>query len=165
MLRWWNASLVALVAFATACGPTPDDTIDRVFDPCAPIAIAMPADELRATAVRDAFALWGLEPSSGGAEIGLVFEDAAEAFHGLYDDEHGIIYVNAKITDPAPLAIVIAHELGHAMGLLHVDAASVMRSGNTTIAPTPDDGAAIDALWGACALEPQVAHELHDRHE
>jgi len=100
--------------------------------------------------------MWGLELAEpdASAQIQLVFEDAAEAFHGIYDDEHGVIYINAKITDPKPLAIVIAHELGHAMGLPHIAAASVMRSGNTTIAPTVDDEARVHALWGDCGLEP-----------
>lgn len=117
--------------------------------------MAMPADTLRAQGVRDAFALWtarGIthmgEPD--GAEIGLVFEDAAEAFHGLYDDEHAVIYINEKITDSKALAIVIAHELGHAMGLPHIDAASVMRSGNVTVAPTADDAARLAEIWGPC---------------
>ncbi len=116
----------------------------------------MPSDELRASSVREAFALWGLTPAQaaeGDAQIQLVFEDAAEAFHGLYDDEHAVIYINARITAAGPLAIVIAHELGHAMGLPHIAAASVMRSGNTTIGPTPDDDARLHALWGEC-LEP-----------
>ncbi|MGE0399336.1 MAG: matrixin family metalloprotease [Kofleriaceae bacterium] len=154
MPRWWYASLLALAL--SACGAEPDTTIDITFDPCEPIAVAMPADELRAAGVRAAFASWGMEPSATGAqgaEIRLVFEDAAEAFHGLYDDENAVIYINAKITDPVPLAIVIAHELGHAMGLPHIDEPSVMRSGNVTIAPTADDEARIAALWGACERE------------
>lgn len=154
MLRWWNASLLALLV-SGACTGTSDDTIDVTFDACSPIAIALPSDGVRATGVRDAFALWAdrgvpLMGEAGGAEIELRFEEAAEAFHGLYDDEHGVIYINSKITDPKPLAIVIAHELGHAMGLPHIAGESVMRSGNISIGPTADDEARIHALWGAC---------------
>lgn len=130
---------------ASACGVETDTTIDITFDACAPVAIAMPSDDLRASAVSHAFALWGIERVDGDG-LGLVFEDAAEAFHGLYDDEHAVIYINAKITDPEALAIVIAHELGHAMGLPHLAGASVMRAGNTTIAPTAADLARLGCL-------------------
>ena len=44
-----------------------------------------------------------------------------------------------------------------AMGLPHLGGDSVMRSGNTTIAPTADDEARLRSLWGDCgdsALEP-----------
>lgn len=157
MLRWWNARLVASTIFGAcvaACGAEPDTTIDITFDACAPIAIAMPADPLRADAVRDAFALWGMTPGDDAqqaTELRLVFEDAAEAFHGLYDDENAIIYINAKITAKEPMTIVIAHELGHAMGLPHIGGDSVMRSGNTTIAPNAGDEARLHSLWGACS--------------
>jgi hypothetical protein len=157
LLRWWDASLLAFVASTTACGGALDDTIDLTFDACTPISIAPAADALRATGVREAFALWGIAPGDGDPEIGLVFEDAAEAFHGIYDDEHAVIYINSKITDPTPLAIVIAHELGHAMGLAHIDAASVMRSGNTSIAPTVEDKARLMAIWGPCPASPTSA--------
>lgn len=64
------------------------------------------------------------------------------SFHGLYD---GVIYIyiDARISESAPLAIVLAHELGHAVGSPRVASASVMRSGNVTIAPTPEAAAAI----------------------
>jgi predicted Zn-dependent protease len=48
---------------------------------------------------------------------------------------------------------VIAHELGHAFGLVHVSPdtrPSVMNPGNTTVAPNDGDRAALEALWGTC---------------
>ena len=131
---------MALLALA-ACG-TGDTTIDRTFDPCAFDVDAEIAG------VGDALAMWGLAAAPGADRIELVFEDAAAAFHGHYDDEHGIVYVNARITDPHARAVVIAHELGHAFGLPHLDdRTSVMNRGNFAIEPTTDDR----ALIASCA--------------
>ena len=85
------------------------------------------------------------------------FEAASPPFHGLYDDETGIVYVNSAIEDLAPLSIVIAHELGHAFGLPHVEIAerdSLMNPGNLVIPPNDADRAAIEALWGRCGEAP-----------
>jgi Zn-dependent peptidase ImmA (M78 family) len=79
------------------------------------------------------------------------FDTAAAAFHGHYDDETSVIYINNQITDDKVLAIVIAHELGHAFGLPHItDRESVMNPGNLTIVPNAEDQRAIEALWGSC---------------
>jgi hypothetical protein len=85
--------------------------------------------------------------------VPLIFQVAAPPFHGLYDDRAGRIYVNQDLTDVAPLRITIAHEIGHAFGLPHVSASlrrSLMNSGNTTIGITPEDVAALAAIWGRC---------------
>jgi predicted Zn-dependent protease len=63
------------------------------------------------------------------------------------------VLVNRAITDRAELAIVVAHELGHAFGLVHIDVAtraSLMNPGNLTTPPTDADQRALEALWGAC---------------
>lgn len=104
----------------------------------------------------DAQALWRDRgaPAIGlraGTTVDVQFEAAAEAFHGLYDDTTGIIYINSSISDPEVLSIVIAHEVGHAFGLAHITARpSVMNPGNLTIKPNVEDQAAIEALWGIC---------------
>lgn len=112
--------------------------------------------EVQRTGMTDAEALWR---DRGAPSIGLradttvhvVFEEAAAAFHGLYDDTSGIIYINTEITDPKVLSIVIAHEVGHAFGLPHVTGRpSVMNPGNLTITPNAEDQAALEALWGNC---------------
>ena len=91
-----------------------------------------------------------------GATLEVQFEAAATAFHGLYDDERGVVIVNSAIADPEVLAIVIAHELGHAFGLEHrSDRTSVMNSGNLSTAPTDDDRAQVNALWGPCDARPR----------
>jgi predicted Zn-dependent protease len=100
-------------------------------------------------------ALWQARGAQGlglraGATLEVRFRDAAFAYHGLYDDEEGVIYINTSLTEPS-LEIVIAHELGHAFGLFHVtDRPSVMSPGNLTTPPTDRDQRALAELWGTC---------------
>ncbi len=137
-----------LALAAVGCG-NGDDTIDRTYDPC---GLSVTTDPARAAGVTAALGLWNItpvEPTEDAIEIR--FEHAAESFHGLYDDENGIVYINESITAPRALSIVIAHELGHAFGLGHVSGRdSVMNRGNLTVGPTDDDRATVQALWGAC---------------
>jgi hypothetical protein len=172
LLRWWNAGALAFVVFSFgACSHDDgDNVLDVVHDACAPIAVSVTEPsvetEVQAQGVRDAFALWNAHglpdmgiAASDGAVVELRFESAAEAFHGVYDDEHGVIYINSKITEPHALAVTIAHELGHSMGLWHTTGEpSIMNPGNTSIEPQPDDIARLQALWGVCptssALRP-----------
>lgn len=140
-----------------------DSTIDITHDICSEITVAAgTAGEPQRAALDRAIELWrargvrGLVQAEPGLDRGhvpslsLVFEDASSAFRGHYDDEHGVIYINARITEPEPLAIVIAHELGHAFGLAHGAAPSVMESGNLATPPTEVDQRTLEALWGAC---------------
>lgn len=84
--------------------------------------------------------------------IDIKFQTAATAARGLYDDENNVIYINDALTNPDMLRIVIAHELGHAFGLEHVEGRpSLMNKGNLTQSITADDVAALQALWGPCA--------------
>jgi hypothetical protein len=145
-----------LIALA-ACGGTSDGELARTFDPCAPIAITVDGSVEEASGVDGGLALWrtsgvtGFDAATGGDALAIRFQDAAPAFHGFYDDTAGIVYINHDVTDPGELAIVVAHELGHAFGLLHVqDRVSLMNPGNLATPPTDDDRAALVALWGAC---------------
>lgn len=100
----------------------------------------------------------GAEGAPPVAAIELRFEAAARAFHGLYDDEHGVVYINSGISDEHPLAIVIAHELGHAFGLPHIEKgerSSLMNPGNFVTPPNGADRAALEALWGRCEPAPR----------
>lgn len=155
-----------------------------MHDVCAPIALTVsePTDVQRA-GINGALALWrshgigtlsvidgvaaGPLPAPTAPDaptaptapdaIEVRFQEAALPFHGLYDDETGVVYINRRIEDPTPLSIVLAHELGHAFGLPHVDfteRTSLMNPGNFVTPPTDADRTAIEALWGRCGDLP-----------
>jgi hypothetical protein len=148
----------ALFAFLGACGGGGgDDTIDITHDVCTPLDVltSFPSDA-QATGISSALDLWRVRGApfvgqSGDATIEVRFERAALSFHGLYDDENGVIYINSEITDPSAMSIVIAHELGHAFGLGHItERTSLMNPGNLAMPPNAEDEAALQALWGHC---------------
>ena len=150
--------VLGILLIAPACATPEDLTADRVFDPCAPLAIAVAADadaDQRA-GITDALALWEAvldlrATDDADAQIAIRFEPAAPLFHGVYLDEIGEIVINTDLPDSYARAVTIAHELGHAFGLLHVeDRPSVMASGNLDVAPTPDDASAVASLWPSC---------------
>ena len=88
----------------------------------------------------------------GAAGIPVHFQAAAPPFHGLYDAPSGQVFINTDLSG-APLAITIAHEIGHALGLAHVPAgerASVMNPNNLIVEPTPADVDTLVSRWGGC---------------
>lgn len=138
---------------------TESASFEHVFDACAPLALApVNATDAERASIGDAGGLWSdvgiTGPLEGGAvdSVGIAFGAAAPGVYGFYDDAAATIHVSdALSTDQT--SIVIAHELGHAFGLVHVtDRASVMNAGNLTVVPTDDDRAAVAALWGDCAV-------------
>lgn len=159
-------SLSALLS--SACSDAgADATINITHDVCAPLTLVPTgASAVQRDGIEAALALWrarGMstlvvdEPVAGAPALEVRFEVAAAAFHGVYDDEAGVVYVNAALTSPSALAIVIAHELGHAFGLPHVtERASLMNPGNLVLPPTLEDEAALVALWGACPPAPSA---------
>lgn len=89
----------------------------------------------------------------------LQFEDAASIFHGVYDDERGVIFINDEL-EGDDLVITAAHELGHAFGLTHVAAKerrSLMNPNNLTVSPTNEDVTELRALWGTCESPEDLA--------
>lgn len=136
-----------------------DSTIDVTHDACAPLVLSTSGTEPQRLGIAEAIAAWRDRgagqlalgaPGGEGAALEIRFERAAGAFRGVYEDEVGVIYINDALVAPE-LTIVIAHELGHAFGLPHIDGrSSVMNAGNITILPTEDDRHALEALWGDC---------------
>jgi hypothetical protein len=146
----------ALLLFAAACGSAEQFNPRVLHDPCAALCVmaATDATEDQRAAVAAAIASWNargftqLTLDDAADRVAISFKPASPAFHGFYDGDTGEVAINSTLTEPHPLAVVIAHELGHAMGLAHVDPnirASVMNGGNTTISPTPEDSEAIAA--------------------
>lgn len=147
------------------CGPT-DQTIDIVHDPCEPLVLAPAPDATGAEVdgVSAAMALWQdradarltMDDVPGAMRLPIRFESAALAFFGLYDDEEGIVFVNADLEDPYERAVTITHEIGHAFGLVHVgrgERRSVMNPSNLDVLPTPEDVEALATIWGPCGTD------------
>jgi len=149
-----------LVALAACGGSDPSEYVAR--DPCTTLAItAGEATAVERDGIAGALALWrdrgvaafDAARAAGAASIEIRFEDAAAAFHGVFDPTADRILINRDLADPATLGVVIAHELGHVFGLVHIAPAarvSLMNPGNLITPPTDDDQRALEALWGSC---------------
>lgn len=145
-----------------ACSHEEGDHIATVFAPCEPLGLVTegPVPDDTVASMDLTIAMWNLhgmqltrEPAAGVPTVPIRFEAAAGNFHGVYEDEIGVIFLNAGITDPHQRAVTLAHEVGHAFGLLHVDRAertSVMNRGNVVTEPATGDRDALADLWGAC---------------
>lgn len=134
------------------------------YDPCQPLVVAPAADTSPAQlqAIQRAIAMWNasgvsqltLQDAPGAARVPVQFKDGPEPFHGVYEPDVGDVIVNSKVTDPTEAAVVVAHELGHAMALQHIskdERASVMNPDNLSEPPTPADDALLSSVWNHCA--------------
>ncbi len=155
--------LIALCLLGSACtNPTGPRTLAITYDPCDAVVTLAPDAPAGTTAdVESALAMWQrvagtrltLDPVQGAPRIPIEFADAAPLFHGIYEDTIGVVLINRSVFPGHRRAVTIAHELGHAMGLFHVDPKvrlSVMNPGNWTTEPTPADADAVYRLWRRC---------------
>lgn len=141
---------MAVFGLVIACAG--EGTPPQIYDPCDPLAVSG-GDT---ATIASASAMWNAVGvaemgQSGGVSIPLVFEsDAAPQDYGLYAGS--AIFMNSDLAEDQR-GVVLAHELGHAMGLVHVtNRPSVMNPGNLTIVPTAADFAAVVAVWGTCPV-------------
>jgi len=164
------AAVVFTVFFAAAgcggdAGGPPEPSIE--FDACQPLTLEPDptiTDAQRAGIVAG-LQLWNAvagtrlilgaatgSPTTDSSvpSIPIHFQAAAPPFHGLY--EGGQVFVNDDLSG-APQAVVIAHEVGHAFGLVHVPTStriSLMNPANLMVSPTAEDIATLAARWGRC---------------
>lgn len=153
---------LVLLALLPACSDE-EGRFANVFDACAPLVI-VPADDATAEereSVAVAIAMWNdragtaltLEDLAGAPRLPVLFEDTAW-YWGRYDDRAPRIWLSRRVTDGQARAVVLAHELGHAFDLYHVDPddrVSVMNKGNTEVEPTLGDVEALFKVWGNCS--------------
>ncbi|MCK6551960.1 hypothetical protein L6R52_39380 [Myxococcota bacterium] len=154
-------------ALGPGCLPAPEaGTIAVLYDVCSPAALsaAVDASDGERASISEAAALWsdlgalelgvlGTSTAAASQVIPIQFRRASLFFLGQYDGDTGEIYVNRSISEPRARAMTIAHELGHAFGLVHVpidERRSVMNPANVDVAPTAEDAAALGAVAGAC---------------
>jgi len=160
-----------LVSLAGACGGSSSDAVVAAlrFDPCRPLDLVVGAGTSpdRAAGVHTAADLWNgaasaqlsvdeapaapaVEASGAApARLPIQFQPAIALSHGYYDPS-GQVLINDDLT-ARPLAVTIAHEVGHAFGLVHVtNRPSVMNPGNLDVEPNAGDVAALADLWGRC---------------
>ncbi|HUH04198.1 MAG TPA: hypothetical protein VML75_19505 [Kofleriaceae bacterium] len=156
-----RAVVLSIALTAAACSGPGDTYLDVVFDPCESVVLtpSVDASPEERDALSAAIGWWNMVMSTRlavapaeGVALPVRFERSAPLFHGVYLDEEGAILINRRLSGE-PLEITVAHELGHAFGLWHVEhevRTSVMNPGNLTVAPNAGDASDVAVLWGRC---------------
>ena len=191
-IAMWLALSGAVLGGVPGCAP-PDSSAPVSgavrFDPCASVVL-VPDPGLSAAAVAGIGAgigLWNLAaharvvmgtvpgdfnnagavpttPAGTGEPVTLPihFQAAGAPFHGLYDPAGAQIFINTDL-DGHDRIVAVAHEVGHAFGLVHVpvgERRSVMNSGNLDEEPNAADVAALTEIWGACPTAAEPAAQV-----
>jgi len=162
VLRFLSMLVVLLLAGCVAPAG-PEGGI--AYDPCGPVVLAPSPDTTAAEtdSVANAIALWRavglstltLDDVPGAVRVPVQFKQASPLFNGLYEPQTGDVLVNRGLEGTAR-DVTVAHEVGHALGLPHVDASqrvSVMNPSNVTVPPNDGDERALQALW-SCPPAP-----------
>ncbi len=134
-----------------------------MYDPCSGVVVsAKNATAAELSSVDAAVDMWveaggfllTREARPDWPVLEVKFERAPKAQHGVYDDERGLVFVNRRLEDSCERAITIAHELGHAFGLWHVEGRpSLMNEHNLSVRPTPADVDSVYQSWSSCTGE------------
>lgn len=164
--------LVLLVGgLASGCGEAGDTEIDVVYDPCQRLTLA-PTSELaddERRSLKSAADMWreaaGLDlhiaedtseqdaQEDADPTIAIHFKSGPGMIHGYYEDTSGEVVINRELTGDRAREVTIAHELGHAFGLHHVDRStrrSLMNKGNLETGVTEADIAVLHDRWDQC---------------
>jgi hypothetical protein len=165
----WSAILLCVTSAGLdfGCVEAGEDGGAVFLDACQP-TLVVPADDTTAderAGIAAAIALWsevGGPPTSLAARspaqtLVVGFQRAAPPFFGLYRPDRGDILINRTLSEPTARTITIAHEMGHAFGLQHVEGRpSLMNRGNLQIPPDDLEVQLILERGGACATSSEL---------
>ena len=161
----WNQAFAEGVARWEAATDFRFDLVDLLSNPCAGTMITIPEDGFR-NGVGFRQDICGDAFGSGTLAVTLTYyagSEITEADIVFNSAEAWDVYSGPWVSGAPDFRRVAVHELGHVIGLDHEDEATAIMStyvysGDTLEAPTPDDVAGVNALYGFTeALEPIVA--------